>query len=115
MDDLLDFTGDLTALGKPVGADLLEGKMTLPLIHLLQQPGHRGGDIVREIIAKRASTNEQWDELLALLGEFRSIEYASRRALEFAERAKKQLSIFPPSSEREALIALPDYVLSRDR
>ena len=37
VDDLLDFTGDLAALGKPVGADLREGKMTLPLIHLLQQ------------------------------------------------------------------------------
>ena len=50
-----------------------------------------------------------------LLREHRSIEYASRRAVEFAERAKKQLQLFPPSSERDALIALPDYVLSRDR
>jgi len=115
VDDLLDFTGDLTALGKPVGADLLEGKMTLPLIHLLQQPVHRGGEIVRDIIEKRAATNEQWDEILALLHEHRSIDYASRRAVEFAERAKKQLAIFPPSSERDALMALPDYVLSRDR
>jgi octaprenyl-diphosphate synthase len=115
VDDLLDFTGDLAALGKPVGADLVEGKMTLPLIHLLQQPGHRGGDIVREIIAKRAATNEQWDEILGLLREHRSIEYASRRAVEFAERAKKQLAVFAPSSERDALLALPDYVLSRDR
>jgi octaprenyl-diphosphate synthase len=115
VDDLLDFTGDLTALGKPVGADLLEGKMTLPLIHLLQQPGHRGGEIVRDIIEKRAATNEQWDEILGLLHEHRSIDYASRRAVEFAERAKKQLAIFPPSSERDALMALPDYVLSRDR
>jgi len=115
VDDLLDFTGDLAALGKPVGADLLEGKMTLPLIHLLQQPGHRGGEIVREIIEKRAATNEQWDEILGLLHEHRSIDYASRRAVEYAERAKKQLAIFPPSSERDALMALPDYVLSRDR
>ena len=115
VDDLLDFTGDLAALGKPVGADLLEGKMTLPLIHLLQQPGHRAGEIVRDIIEKRAATNEQWDEILALLHEHRSIDYASRRAVEFAERAKKQLAIFPPSSERDALMALPDYVLSRDR
>lgn len=115
VDDMLDFTGDLEALGKPVGADLVEGKMTLPLIHLLQQPGHRGGDIVREIIEKHAATREQWDELLALLREHRSIEYATRRAIEFAERAKKQLAIFPPSSERDALLALPDYVLSRDR
>ncbi len=41
VDDLLDFTGDFAALGKPVGADLREGKMTLPLIHLLQQRDHR--------------------------------------------------------------------------
>ena len=44
VDDLLDFTGDLTALGKPVGADLREGKMTLPLIHLLQQGEDTGGE-----------------------------------------------------------------------
>ncbi|MGE3956280.1 MAG: polyprenyl synthetase family protein [Vicinamibacterales bacterium] len=115
VDDLLDYTGDLEALGKPVGADLVEGKMTLPLIHLLQQPGHRGGEIVREIIANRVATREQWQELLALLKEHRCIEYANRRAVEFAERAKRQLSAFPPSSERDALLALPDYVLSRDR
>ena len=115
VDDLLDFTGDFEALGKPVGADLVEGKMTLPLIHLLQQPGHRCGDIVREIIAARTATREQWNEILSLLREHRSIEYASRRAVEFAERAKKQLAIFPLSSERDALLALPDYVLSRDR
>lgn len=115
VDDLLDFTGDYEALGKPVAADLVEGKMTLPLIHLLQQPGHRGGEIVREIIEKRAATSEQWQEVLGLLREHRSIEYASRRAVEFAELAKKQLQLFAPSSDREALLALPDYVLSRDR
>ena len=115
VDDLLDFTGDLEALGKPVGADLVEGKMTLPLIHLLQQPGPRGGEIVRDIIEKRAATPGQWTEILGLLREHRSIEYASRRAVEFAERAEKQLSAFPSSSERDALTALPDYVLSRDR
>ena len=115
VDDLLDVTGDLEALGKPVGADLVEGKMTLPLIHLLAQPGHRGGEIVRGIIESRSATREQWSEILGLLKEHRSIEYASRRAVDFAERAKKQLAVFPPSSERDALIALPDYVLSRDR
>jgi octaprenyl-diphosphate synthase len=115
VDDLLDVTGDLEALGKPVGADLVEGKMTLPLIHLLQQPGHGGGDIVRDIIANRSASHAQWSEILDLLREHRSIDYASRRAVEFAERAKKQLSVFPPSSERDALLALPDYVLSRDR
>jgi len=115
VDDLLDFTGDLAALGKPVGADLREGKMTLPLIHLLQQGEELGEKIIRDIIGSRTATDEQWNELLSLLKKHRSIEYALRRAVEFAERAKKPLYAFPPSSERDALLALPDYVLSRDR
>ena len=115
VDDLLDFTGDAEALGKPIGADLREGKMTLPLIHLLQQDEEAGERIVREIIASRTTTEEQWDELLEILRQHRSIEYALHRASDYAERAKKPLYVFPPSPERDALIALPDYVLSRDR
>ncbi len=115
VDDLLDFTGDAEALGKPIGADLREGKMTLPLIHLLQQREEVGERIVRDIIASRSVTEAQWSELLLILKEHRSTDYAYRRASEFAERAKKPLYAFPPSSERNALLALPDYVLSRDR
>ena len=115
VDDLLDFTGDAAALGKPIGADLREGKMTLPLIHLLRQ-GHAAGErIVRDIIATRTVAEQQWNDLLQMLNEHRSIDYAFRRAEEFAERARKPLSAFPPSSERDALLALPDYVVSRDR
>src|ERR1043166_500712 len=50
VDDLLDFTGDADAVGKPVGGDLREGKMTLPLIHLLQQDEEVGASIIRDII-----------------------------------------------------------------
>jgi octaprenyl-diphosphate synthase len=115
VDDLLDFTGDLRALGKPVGADLVEGKMTLPLIHLLQEGSARGDEIVREIIGARSATDAQWNELLRLLKERRSIDYAYHRAVEHAEKARKTLYAFPASSEREALLALPDFVLARDR
>jgi octaprenyl-diphosphate synthase len=115
VDDLLDVTGDAEALGKPVGGDLREGKMTLPLIHLLQQNEEVGARIVRDIISSRTIAPGQWEELLRTLKEHRSIEYAYRRASEFAERAKKPLAAFSPSSERDALLALPDYILSRDR
>jgi octaprenyl-diphosphate synthase len=116
VDDLLDFTGDAQAVGKPVGSDLREGKVTLPLIHLQrQQQDGVGSRIIRDVIASRNVTGEQWDDLLRSLKEHASIDYAYRRAVEFAERAKKPLYVFPPSSERDALLALPDYVLSRDR
>lgn len=115
VDDLLDFTGDAAALGKPVGADLREGKMTLPLIHLLRQDEEAGAAIIREVITTRNATEEQWRRLMRVLQEHRSIDYANRLAVEYAERAKKPLHVFPPSAERDALLALPDYVLSRDR
>jgi octaprenyl-diphosphate synthase len=115
VDDLLDYTGDPGALGKPVGADLREGKMTLPLIHLLGEGDSVGGKIVRDIISSRTATEEQWAELMGRLQAHRSIDYAYKRAVDFAEKAKKPLQAFSPSAERDALLALPDYVLSRDR
>jgi octaprenyl-diphosphate synthase len=116
VDDLLDFTGDAQAVGKPIGSDLREGKVTLPLIHLQQHASSGPApQIIRDVIASRTVDPEQWRELLRELKEHASIDYACRKAEEFAERAKKPLYAFPPSSERDALLALPDYVLSRDR
>jgi octaprenyl-diphosphate synthase len=116
VDDLLDFTGDAEAVGKPIGSDLREGKVTLPLIHLQQhEKAGRGAAIIRDVIAARSVTPELWHELQRVLKEHASIDYAYRKAVDFAERAKKPLYAFPPSSERDALLALPDYVLARDR
>jgi octaprenyl-diphosphate synthase len=116
VDDLLDFTGDAEAVGKPIGSDLREGKVTLPLIHLLRHSKDGAASrIVRDIISTRTVQPEQWSQLLRDLKEHASIDYAYRRAVEYAERAKKPLYAFPPSSERDALLALPDFVLSRDR
>ena len=115
VDDLLDYTADQEALGKPIGGDLREGKVTLPIIFLRERAGEEAYSLVRSIVAERTVTPEQWREVLRLLKESRATELAYQRAVEYAERAKTCLAIFPPSRERDALMALPDYVLSRDR
>jgi octaprenyl-diphosphate synthase len=115
VDDLLDFTGEEDALGKPVGGDLREGKMTLPVIHLLASGDARAEVLIRKIVKERDASMDEWRELRNLLAQHRSIDYAQRVATEFVERAKAALQIFPASAERDALMYLPDYVLSRDR
>ena len=114
VDDLLDYTGDEVILGKPVGGDLREGKMTLAVIHLLGRDA-RAERLIRKIVDQREATLEEWRELRALLVQHRSLDYAQRAAHDFVARAKQALYVFPASAERDALMFLPDYVLSRDR
>jgi octaprenyl-diphosphate synthase len=115
VDDLLDYTADAVALGKPVGGDLREGKVTLPVIFLLRRGGEEADRLIRTVVNERAVSTEQWRDIIRLLEEHGATELAYERAVEYAERAKACLAAFPASREREALLALPDYVLSRDR
>ena len=114
VDDLLDYTADEEVLGKPVGGDVREGKMTLPAIYLLQRAGERARVLLEAIVGERSLCPEAWDELRGLLREHRVLEQAFERAADFAAEAKRHLNGFPPTPELEALRALPDYVLARD-
>jgi octaprenyl-diphosphate synthase len=115
VDDLLDFTGEEVALGKPIGGDLREGKMTLPVIHLLARGDGRAVTLVSRIVRERSASLDDWREVRGMLAQARSIEYARRVAGDFVERAKKALYAFADGDAREALLYLPDYVIARDR
>jgi octaprenyl-diphosphate synthase len=114
VDDLLDYTADEIALGKPIASDLREGKVTLPIIHVLER-GDDARAIVEAIVRDRDVTRERWAELTHMMAESQAVARASRQAQHYAGLAQQHLSIFPPSPERDALMALPEYVLSRDR
>jgi octaprenyl-diphosphate synthase len=116
VDDLLDYTADETTLGKPIGSDLREGKVTLPIIRLLARGDGRAAGLVTGVVSDRAVTPEQWREIKQLLAATGACDAAYETALQYAERAKTgMLAAFPPSPERDALTSLVDYVVWRDR
>ena len=116
VDDVLDFTADETALGKPIGGDLREGKITLPVIFLLERTGPDVLELVQGVVSSRSVTPEGWRTIRELLTRHGAVEAAYERAVEYADRAKRGLlAAFPSSAERDGLVALTDYVLNRDR
>ena len=115
MDDLLDFTGDAAALGKPVGGDLREGKVTLPIIRLLADADSATRALIAGVVDERTVTLERWAEITRLLNQSSAIDYANARAREYAHAARQKLSAFPDGPERAALSALAEFVLLRDR
>ncbi len=115
VDDLLDLTGKAEALGKPVASDLREGKITLPVIHLLPKLAPADQDLVRRVVRDRQMTDDEWERISGWLTTHRCAETAYDKAVAFALDARRHLQVFPPGPERDALMALPDYVLARDR
>jgi len=116
VDDVLDFTADETALGKPIGGDLREGKVTLPIIFLLERTGPDVLELVQGVVSSRSVTADDWRTIRELLTRHHAVDAAYDRAVEYADRAKRGLlAAFPASAERDGLVALTDYVLSRDR
>jgi octaprenyl-diphosphate synthase len=98
-----------------VASDLREGKITLPVIALMHRGEPSARALITDVVQTRTLAPERWAEISALLAKHRTIDYAYDRAVQFAREAKEHLQVFPPSDERAALAALPDYVLSRDR
>jgi octaprenyl-diphosphate synthase len=116
VDDVLDYTADESRLGKPLGGDLREGKVTLPIIFLLQRTTADVAALVRGVIEDGDVTPDAWRTIKDALRREGAIDAAFARAAAMASRAKQHLlDAFPRSSERDALIALADYVVSRDR
>lgn len=114
IDDVLDFTSNEEALGKAAGADLLGGKVTLPLIYLREaEPETREmiGTVLRE--GKYSTVRQQ--DLLDAITRTGALERARMRANEFAEDARSVLDNLPESDYSESLRALPTYILDRDR
>ncbi len=114
-DDSLDFVADQSRLGKAVGADLREGKRTLPLIAMLKRASPAEDERVRLLLRRATLSPAEVEEIRQLVVEHAGVEYAMEWAHEYASAAKRDLEAFPPSEERETLALIADFVVDRDR
>lgn len=114
IDDILDFTSSEEVLGKPVLGDLKEGKVTLPLIYLLQQgnPEHR--QMIQTIMNERGFVSVSRDQVVRLVEENKTVEMARGLAHRYAEQARESVSDFEPSVYRDALLSIPDFIINRN-
>src|SRR5437773_4524224 len=114
VDDLLDFTSSEEVLGKPAGADLLEGKVSLPLIFLLQrEPEMRAA--IQTVIADANYDTVSRASLLAALERTGALGLAFERATEYASAALSALEGLNHSAYAQILSSLPTYIVERDR
>jgi len=112
-DDLLDYIAETDTLGKTVGADLREGKLTLPLIQTLERANGKDRERIVEIVRKESFSPDEFKQLVKIIDSYGGISYSRERAGAHVEKAKAMLAAFPPGESRETLFMLADYALSR--
>lgn len=112
IDDILDYSANAEKFGKNIGDDLAEGKPTLPLLHAMQNGNPQQAALIREAI-EQGGKREALDEILAIMQEHQSLDYAMARAKAEAQKAVDALAVLPESEYKQALISLA--YLSVDR
>jgi len=114
VDDVLDFTSREKILGKPVGNDLREGKVTLPLIYALEAAEPEERRLVETVLSDGNYDQVPFGKILQMLHRYKGVERAQERALRFTEKARQIIAEFPESPYQRALVAVTDLVTERD-
>jgi octaprenyl-diphosphate synthase len=111
-DDILDYMAEEDELGKSLGKDLREGKITLPLIYLLKTASAAETAEVGSII-KDGFKKSSLKKILKLFKKYSAIESSLKKAQDIIAEAKAELAVFPDSPSKEALFTIADYALHR--
>jgi len=114
VDDVLDFTAHEKVLGKPVGNDLREGKVTLPLIYALEQASAEERQLVADVLEDGHYDRVPFAKIRCLIERYRGFERVHERALAFTDKARFIIGEFPESRFQRALTDLTDLVTDRD-
>jgi len=112
-DDILDYTSYDNVLGKRVGTDIKEGKVTLPLIHAISSANDKEKFSIQKVLGKSHVTDRDFERIRKIILEYDGIEYTIDKTRKYTDAAKECLDVFGTSPYKEALLTLTDYMLSR--
>lgn len=117
VDDILDYSSDETTLGKDIGNDFFEGKVTLPIIKTYQKADFTNKKLISDMFANnfQKSTKDQNDfiKISELINKFDGINEAKNIAKNLANQAIAQLNIFPDNVYKNYLSTILEYSLQR--
>ena len=113
IDDLLDYSSSEEEIGKPVGKDFREGKITLPLIFTILDMKERDSKRFEALLVNGSDNEEDYNELISVVRESGKIEKTKEKAQRYVEKAAEYLKGLPASSHRNDLLSLNDYMLDR--
>ncbi len=111
VDDLLDYQGDVSVIGKNIGDDLNDGKTTLPLIHAIRHGSPEQAELVRKAI--REGDGNRIDEIIAAIESTGAIAYTRELASRESRAASEALSALPPTPYRDAMRQLAEFAMAR--
>jgi len=112
VDDALDYSDEVKT-GKPVGGDLQERKITLPLSHLLEKVNVSDKKRLHSILYQTEIEKQQIDEVIGLMQSYGSITYAINHAKQYAAEAQRSIESFPKTDFKQSLLDIADYIVSR--
>jgi len=111
VDDILDYSGDLSQTGKNLGDDLAQGKMTLPMIHAMRHGSVQQAQVVRNAVVHGGI--EDFEPVLRAMRESGALDYARARAEAAAGDACAALGALPHSKYKESLLELAAFAVTR--
>jgi octaprenyl-diphosphate synthase len=114
VDDALDYTAREERLGKPVGSDFREGKITYPLIHLMRTASATDRVVVEDLARRDHISDEDLAQLRGLVERYEGVPATMRLVNEYLARARALLEVLPRSPACHALCRLVDFVRERD-
>jgi len=113
-DDLFDYQQQ-SRTGKPTGIDIKEQKMTLPLIYALRKASRQDRKFMIRVVKRYHHKRSKVEEVMAMVRNSGGIEYAEAQMQSYHQKARDLMSTFPDNEARQALYALAEYIVQREK